>query len=467
MALRLRVTSVALIAVLIAVLTAPTMPRADAASAPFVLAALRTLEKNYVDPLTSAPLLNAALAAAAKKAAGDAAATAAHPAAPAGAIAPIPDAATDAQAASLFTQEFTAIVTQAGGRISETDLAFAAVDGMLQSLHDSHTGFVPPSLYQEIKRRESGQAAFTGVGIVLLHRDGQYYINEIYPGGPAEQAGIRVFDRVVAVDGHATASLGDDDVSRMIRGTAGSRVTLSILRAGAAEPIDISVVRGPIHVPTVTDRMLPGQIGYVRLYEFVPGVGTGVRGALQDLVGQGMRALVFDLRGNPGGLVSELREVSAAILPMGTPVLQMRTRAGRSIVMRTPSGPVVPSSVPIVVLVDDGTASAAELLAAAIQEQGRGVVAGTKTAGAVEIGITIDLPDGAGMSVTVARVTTGKGARLEGQGITPDTNEVLTSAAMNEGHDNQLDRAIEILNNQLGMQPTDGWLGSRSLAPAA
>ncbi|HKX18787.1 MAG TPA: S41 family peptidase [bacterium] len=445
MVLRVRLISLALVAALIAVLSAPVTPRADAASAPFVLSALKTLQKNYVDQLAAAPLLNAALTAAETKAGAEAGT-------------PIPDTATDEQASSFFTQRFAEITAQAAGRASETDLAYAAVDGMLQSLHDSHTGFVPPALYQEIKRREAGQAAFSGVGIVLLHRDGQYYISEIYPGGPAEQAGIRVFDRVVAVDGQATSNLDDDQVSQQIRGAAGSRVTLTVQRAGATEPVDVSIVRGAIHVPTVTDRMLPGEIGYVRLFEFVPGVGSSIRNAMRDLRGGGMRALVLDLRGNPGGLVSELRDVSSAILPQGSPVLQMRTRTGKSIVMQTPSVPIVPANVPIVVLVDEGTASAAELLSAAIQESGRGVVAGTKTAGAVEIGITIDLPEGAGMSVTVARVFTGKGTRLEGQGVTPDTPESLTSQAMDEGHDSQLDRAIEILNTQLGVSPTNGFV---------
>ena len=446
MALRLRITSLALAAVLVAVLAAPALPRADAAAAPFVLSAFRTLQKNYVDALAAAPLLNAALTGAEKKAQAQAFG------------APIPETATDDQAASLFTQRFSEIVSQAAGRVSETDLAYAAVDGMLQSLHDSHTGFVLPALYQEIKRRESGQAAFSGVGIVLLHRDGQYYINEIYPGGPAEQAGIRVFDRIVAVDGHATANLADDEVSKMIRGASGTQVTLTVARSGGTDAVDITIVRGPIHVPTVTDRMLAGQIGYVRLYEFVPGVGSSIRNAMQDLGRAGMRALVLDLRGNPGGLVSELRDVSAAFLPQGSPVLQMRTRTGRSIVMQTANPPIVPSALPIVVLVDEGTASAAELLSAAIQEQGRGVIEGVKTAGAVEIGITVDLPEGAGMSVTVARVLTGKGTRLEGQGVTPDTAENLTSQAMDEGHDSQLDRAVEILNTQLGIKPTNGFV---------
>jgi carboxyl-terminal processing protease len=446
MAPRVRFTSLALAVLLVAVLAVPaSFGRADAAAAPFVLSALHTLQKNYVDTLTSAPLLNAALTAAEKKAEAE----------PLGG--PIPDSASDDQAASLFTQRFAEIAAKVAGQVSETDLAYAAVDGMLQSLHDSHTGFVPPALYQEIKRRENGQAAFTGVGIVLLHRDGQYYISEIYPGGPADEAGVHVFDRIIAVDGHATADLSEDDVSQMIRGTSGVPVTLTVSRAGTPDSMEITIVRQPIHVPTVTERMLDGQIGYVRLYEFVPGVGSSMRNAMQDLRSGGMRALVLDLRGNPGGLVSELRDVSGDFLPQGSPVLQMRTRTGHSVVMQTSNPPVMPAALPIVVLVDEGTASAAELLSAAIQEQGRGVIEGTKTAGAVEIGITVDLPEGAGMSVTVARVLTGKGTRLEGQGVTPDTAEDLTSQAMDQGRDSQLDRAVEILDTELGVnKPANG-----------
>jgi carboxyl-terminal processing protease len=452
---RVRVTSCILAVLLVAALAGPAaIGRADAAAAPFVLSALHTLQKNYVDTLAGAPLLNAALAAAQKKADAQSLGGA------------IPDAASDDQAASLFTQRFAEVAAKAAGRVSETDLAYAAVDGMLQSLHDSHTGFVAPALYQEIKRRENGQAAFTGVGIVLLHRDAQYYIQEIYPGGPADRAGVHVFDRIVAVDGHTTANLTEDAVSQMIRGSSGVPVVLTLNRAGSTDALDINIVRQPIHVPTVTERMLDGQIGYVRLYEFVPGVGSSVRNAMQDLQKGGMRALVLDLRGNPGGLVSELRDVSAAFLSQGSPVLQMRTRSGRSIVMQTANAPVIPSTLPMVVLVDDGTASAAELLSAAIQEQARGVIEGTKTAGAVEIGITVDLPEGAGMSVTVARVLTGKGTRLEGQGVTPDTAETLTSQAMDQGRDSQLDRAVEILGTQLSVTtPANGLAAPVPSAP--
>jgi len=200
--------------------------------------------------------------------------------------------------------------------------------------------------------------------------------------------------------------------------------------------------------------MLAGTVGYIRLYEFVPGVGRGFHNAISSLRRDGMRALILDLRGNPGGLVSELREVSAAILPQGSAVLEMRTRSGRDVTLQTSDSPIVPADVPVVVLVDDGTASAAELLAAALQERARAVIEGTRTAGAVEIGITVDLPDGAGMSVTVARVFTGKGMRLEGQGVKPAAEEPQTSTALNSGRDSQLERALEILRSNFGVTGT-------------
>lgn len=436
---RPRVLSVFLIALLIAALAMPAPSRAQTGDAQFVLTVFNTLRVNYVDPLSAVPMLNAALESLHKEvgaaSVGD----------------PIPADASDDGAASLFTRQFDEIVSQAGGSRSATDLAFAVAAGMLESLHDSHTGFIPPDVYQEEKRRENGQAAFTGVGIVLLFRDSQFYVNEVYPDGPAEAAGVHEFDRLLAVDGRPTDGLKEDAVSAMIRGPAGTRVVLTLGRPGAAQPVMISIVRGPIKVPGVTSKMLDGSIAYLRLYEFIPGAGNAFRESILALRRSGMRGLVLDLRGNPGGLVEELRDIASALLPQSSPFLQMRTRGGRQVMLETSGPPIVPASIPIAVLVDADTGSAAELLSAALQEQARAVITGMKTAGAVEIGITVDLPEGAGMSVTVARVTSGKGIRLEGAGVTPDISETLTTESLNLGHDSQLEKALEVLRAQLAL----------------
>jgi carboxyl-terminal processing protease len=433
---RMRLTSVVLVALIALTLAAP-LPRVEAADAEFVLSAMRTLQENYVDVLPSFKLLNAAL---------DRLRTQTG-AAPFGG--PIPATASDTRAAALFVQRFDEILSQVTDRYSVTDLAYAAVAGMLESLHDSHTGFIPPSIYQEEKRRANGQAAFTGIGILLLSRDGQFYVAEIYPDGPAAVAGVHLFDRILAVDGRSTDGLNETEVSSLVRGPAGAPVVLTIARPGAAAPMDLSMVRGPIRVPGVASHMMDGGIGYVKIFEFVPGVGTAFRDAIFGLRRAGMKAMILDLRGNPGGLVDELRDVASAVLPQGTPYLQMRNRGGREVALDTPDPPILPATIPLVALVDADTGSAAELLAAALQEQSRAVLAGTKTAGAVEIGITVDLPEGAGMGITVARVLSGRGTRLEGQGVTPEVAETLTTSAMNLGRDSQLDKALEVLRRTL------------------
>ncbi len=451
--MRFRVLSAVMAGAVAIMLAMPGPPRAEAADAQFVLHALQVLERHYVDSLSIPALLNAAL---------DSAQEQFHLALFGGVIPPGADAA---EAAQLFTQRFDEIVSQAGSAQETTAIAYAAVTGMLESLHDSHTAFIPPAIYQEEQRREDGAPAFTGIGIELLSRDGQFYVSEVYPGSPASDAGVQPFDRVVAVDGHTTAGLTDETVSTMVRGAPGSAVVLTINRPGQPDPMDLRVTRAAIHVPRVTSRFLDNGIGYVKIYEFVNGTGAAFRSAVFSLRRGGMRALVLDLRGNPGGLVNELREVSDAILPQGSPFIQFRMRVGRKMMLETSDPPIVPAAMPLVVLVDESTASAAELLAAALQEQSRAVVIGTRTAGAVEIGITVALPEGAGMSITVARVWSGDGTRLEGYGVIPDDPVALTTDAMNRGYDSQLARALERLRIDLG--PTAEMAPAGTISAAA
>jgi carboxyl-terminal processing protease len=438
---RSRAFVVAFAVVLAMALAAPSLPRAEAAGASFVIKTLETLQQHYVDQVSSVALLNAALASLTER-------TGVRPF-----DGPIPAGISDERAGGMFTQRFDEIVSQAAGRYSATDLAYLAAAGMLESLHDSHTGFIPPATYQEEKRKENGQAAFTGIGIVLMTRDGAYYVREVFPGSPAAEAGLKPFDRLLQVDGRPTSGLSSDEVSASIRGPNGTTVVLRIERAQTPGPLEISIVRGAIRVPGLSSRILDesgGSIGYIKIYEFIPGVGGALRNALLTLRRNGLRALVLDLRGNPGGLVDELRDISAALLPQNSPILQMKSRKGRTILMETLEPPILPGFVPVVVLVDEGSASASELLASALQEQGRAVIAGMKTAGAVEIGITVDLPEDAGMAVTVARLLSGHGVRLEGRGVIPDEVQSLETAALNLGRDSQVDRALALLKQKLG-----------------
>ena len=438
---------IALAVALVVALAAPSLPKAEAAGASFVITTLETLRHHYVDQVSAIALLNAALASVTQR-------TGMAPF-----DGPIPSGAGDERAAGLFTQRFDEIVGRVDGRYSATDLAYTAATGMLESLHDSHTGFIPPATYQEEKRKENGEAAFTGIGIVLMSRDGTYYVREVFPGSPAAKAGLKPFDRIVQIDGRSTKGLASDEVSGSIRGQAGTTVVLRIERAEAGAPLDLSVVRGPIRIPGLASRMLdsgPEGIGYIKIYEFVPGVSGALRNSILALRRSGLRALVLDLRGNPGGLVDELRDISAALLPQNSPILRMTSRNGRTVLMETLEPPILPTSVPMVALVDEGSASASELLAAALQERGRALIAGTKTAGAVEIGITVDLPEDAGLAVTVARLLSGNGVRLEGRGVVPDEVQSLETSAINLGRDSQVDRALALLKEKLSQSRRSG-----------
>lgn len=442
--MRHRRSALVVLAVLLVVaLAAPSLPRAEAADASFVITALQTLKENYVDKVSTVTMLNSALTTLAQR-------TGVAPF-----DGPIPSGVDDGRAGALFTQRFDEILSRVRGQYSPTDLAYAAATGMLESLHDSHTGFIPPAAYQEEKRKENGEAAFTGIGIMLLPREGQYYIREVFPDSPAAAAGLQPLDRIVAVNGRSTTGRSSDEVSGSIRGQAGTSVIVRIERPSSGAPLEFSVVRKPIRIPGLTSQMLTGGIGYVKIYEFVPGVGKGLRNAIFTLRRNGLQALVVDLRGNPGGLVDELRDVSTALLPQSSPILQMTSKNGKTLLVETMEPPILPASVPIVALVDEGSASASELLAAALQEQTRAVVAGVKTAGAVEIGITVDLPENAGLAVTVARLMSGKGVRLEGRGVIPDEPQVLETPALNLGRDTQFDRALALLKLKLG-QATQG-----------
>jgi len=434
-------TACAVLAVLLVVaLAAPSLPKAEAADASFVVTTLETLRENYVDHLSAVTMLNAALTTLAQR-------TGITPF-----DGPIPPGVDDRRAGVLFSQRFDEILSKVRERYSPTELAYSAAAGMLESLHDSHTGFIPPAAYQEEKRKENGEAAFTGIGIVLMVRDGQYYIREVFPDSPAAAAGLRAFDRIVEVNGGATSGKSSEEVSGSIRGQAGTTVAVKIERANATSPLEFSVVRRPIKIPGLTSRMLDGEIGYVRIYEFVPGVGNALRDALFSLRRTGLRALVLDLRGNPGGLVDELKNISEALLPQSSPILQMTSRNGKTVPLETLQPPILPATIPMVTLVDEGSASASELLAAALQESNRAVIAGVKTAGAVEIGITVDLPEDAGLAVTVARLVSGKGVRLEGRGVIPDEQQPLETPALNLGHDTQFDRALMLLKQKLAQQ---------------
>jgi carboxyl-terminal processing protease len=437
---------VAALLVAVTLLPLAVTPRAHAADAGLVVEALGVLRDRYVDTVDAAPLLNGALAG--LRTTLSAAGVQAE-------LTDIPAGTAAAQAESIFRQRFAAAVTAGGGRVQATALAYNAVRGMTAVLNDSHTAFITPEQNNERQLRQRRQAAFSGIGVVLMPREGRFYIRDVIPGTPAEAAGVQALDRIVRIDGTPTNGMQTDQVAGLIRGQAGTAVSLVIDRPGRAETVTISVTRAPIQVPAIFQaKVLEAGIGYLQLYQFVNRTGADFRAALEQMQRNGMRALVLDVRGNSGGYLHELTAVLNAILPPGRPIYQETTRGGQARTTRTSGVPVLASHIPVVMLMDEGSASAAELLAAALQEQGRATLMGAKTSGAVEASVLLDLSDGSALSVTILRLASGQGRRLEGVGVSPDAPVAMNPGDLDAGRDTQLQRAVQLARQRLGIGGT-------------
>lgn len=419
------------------------VPRpAYAADAGLVLEALSVLREYYVDRLDASTMLNGALAGVR---------TALSTAGVQIDVAEIPAGTAGPQSEMLFRTRFDAAVAAAGGRVAPTALAYMATRGMTAQLKDSHTWFLTPEENRERVLRQQRQAGFSGAGIVLMLREGKFYIRDVIPGSPAAAGGVQQFDRIVRVDNVATAGLQADQISGLIRGQTGTSVSLVLERPGRSDPVTVALTRAPIQVPAVfQSRVIENGIGYLQFYQFVSRSSGEFRGALNGLLGSGMRALILDLRGNLGGFVNELEAIVSLFLPPGQPIYQEVSRGGQTRAVRTFGVPLLPGHQPVIILVDESSASAAELLAAALQEHGRATVVGQKTMGAVEAAIMIDLSDGSAVSVTVRRLASAQGRRLEGAGVSPDVAVDLPVADLDQGRDLQLQTALQLARQRLG-----------------
>ena len=407
---------------------------ASAADGSLVLAAIRVLQEDYVDPIQPVALLNAAITVLRK-------ATNLG----ADALPEIPPSTAAADAAAQFSSEFARAAQT--GAMPETQLAYTATAGMLASLRDSHTFFLDPAALRESRRQISGNPGFTGIGVTIISRKDAagtawIFVEDVFPGSPAAGAGVHRFDRIVEVDGKPLKDVNVIDASQMIRGPAGSTASLIIQRAGRTVPI--SVVRAAIRVPPVEARFASPGVAYLKIFGFSQGAGRSLRQSIEALSHDGtIKSAILDLRGNPGGLIIEAASVGGIFLPSRTVLARITERGQQPSVLRASGATLLPK-IPLVVLVDGQSASASEILAGAFKDYRRATIIGEKTAGALGGSVTVPLPEG-GMSVTVERIQTPKNSAVEAVGIAPDVPVTLTVADMERGQDTQLQAALHAL----------------------
>ena len=323
-----------------------------------------------------------------------------------------------------------------------------AIAGLAASYGDPYTVFFPPAEAKAFNESISG--TFAGVGIELDQKDGQLVVVTPLKGTPAEAAGIKAGDLILAIDGRPTEGMATDHAVTFIRGKLGTVVTLTIMREGG-RPFDVKITRAKIDVPE-TDEGLNTAAGvyHIALYEFTANSDQLFNQALQRFLTSGSDKLVIDLRGNPGGYLDAAVDIASHFLAKGAPVVTEDFGDKERNNVHTSYGyGDVPSSVKVAVLVDQGSASASEILAGALQDNEAATVIGTRTFGKGSVQTLIDL-DGGALKVTVARWVTPGGNWIMDQGITPDIeSKIATSTTGLEanvpGKDPQYDRAVQFL----------------------
>jgi carboxyl-terminal processing protease len=336
----------------------------------------------------------------------------------------------------------------AGKKVSSTDLTYSAIAGMLSSVNDRYTVFLDPKEYAELNTGLDG-ADFGGTGIVIQEDDASKYIavSDIVPDGPADKAGIQQDDLITAIDGESTKGWTVDRASAHLRGKEGTKVTITLERAGKPLP-PITLTRAKIHQLSVFDKMLPGNIGYVALTVFGKDTSDELAAALDRLQKKGARAFILDLRNNGGGYLQAAIGVSSKFIASG-PIVSVESRGSNITTLEASDTAITP--VPLAVLVNQFTASASEITSGAIQDSGVGTLVGEKTFGKGVVQTIYPLPDGSAVKITTARYLTPHNRDINHLGIVPDivVAEPRTSRFGDPKNDPQLKRAMDYIGQQI------------------
>lgn len=300
-----------------------------------------------------------------------------------------------------------------------TDESYEAIRGMLASLDDPYTRFLDPKEFKQMQIDTSGELTGVGIQITLDKDTKEIVVVSPIEGTPASKAGVQPKDVIVSIDGESTKGMTTEDAVKLIRGQEGSEVTLGLRRKG--EVVTVPLKRARIEINAVESRLNTGsdgtKVGYIRLKQFNAKASREMRAAIRELEKQGAQGFVLDLRSNPGGLLEASVDIARQWLDEGT-IVSTKTRDGIQDVRRATGSAVTDR--PVVVLVNEGSASASEILSGALQDNNRAVLVGQKTFGKGLVQSVRGLSDGSGLTVTIAKYLTPKGTDIHKNGIRPD-----------------------------------------------
>ena len=323
-------------------------------------------------------------------------------------------------------------------KVSSDNLIQGALRGMFEALDDPHSAYLSPEEMRDLDDTTMGR--FGGVGLIISKIDRGVEVVSPIEGTPAYRAGVNAGDIIVAVDGESVVDLNIDEVLSVLRGEPGSSVTMTIVR-GKALRFDVRVVRDMIEVPTVRQDMIPGGIAYLRIIQFTPLTVDRVEDSLQQFTDSGYNSLIIDLRSNPGGLLSAVIDISDFFLSKG-PIVSTRSRvpSENHVFYASSRNTIVPEDLPIVVLIDRGSASASEILAGALQDTGRATIMGEKSYGKGSVQQIKRVGD-AGFRLTMSRYYTPLGKNIDKIGISPDVP--VQEPELTEEEEQALSRILE------------------------
>lgn len=322
------------------------------------------------------------------------------------------------------------------------DLIRGATRGMVDSVGDPHTVYVDAELARLDRERLEG--SFEGIGATVeLDENGHLRIVRPLPGSPAEVSGLQADDIVISVDGIATRGRDLADIIQQVRGPRGTEVVLTVQRLGEPEPLQFTVTRDEIVVPSVISNIVDGY-GYVRLTTFGERTADDLHTVLRDFRDADVKGIILDLRNNPGGLLGSAIDVSSEFVPRNTILVRENTRDEGERIFRSSHSPTI-LELPIAVLINGGSASASEIVAGVIRDYDRGVLVGETTFGKGSVQIPFSLSDESVVRVTVAIWLTPNGQHLDGDGIEPDFNLAFNGGELGTLDDNYIRAAIGVL----------------------
>jgi len=342
---------------------------------------------------------------------------------------------------AIFWKVWDLVLAKSVDKPDMQKMVYGAISGMLGSMGDPYSIFMEPSLSKAFMEDLSGE--IQGIGAEISIRDSKLIVVSPLAGSPAEKAGLKPGDQIGLIDDKIAADLTLQEAITHIRGNAGTKVKLTIMRDGWSEPKVFEIQREKIAIKSVSWQVRDDNIGYIKVNQFGDDTNSLMSQAVSELSGKNVKAVILDLRHNPGGYLDSAVDMVGLFSNKGTIVVKEKDKDGKIQIEATKLDPIMPNT-KLIVLIDEGSASASEIVAGALQDNGRATLVGQKSFGKGSVQEMQDLGKGASLKLTIAKWLTPKDREIDHKGIEPDVKISLTEDDQKTNRDPQLDKAVEL-----------------------